>query len=168
MSSHDDTSFQELAHAVAQACGAPEFLRELEGLLARAEQQVDALSPACRACGGCCDFARAGHRLYATTGEIALLIARSPQPAGEVLPLHCAYQIGGACTARSGRPLGCRMFFCDEKTTLQREEIYEWHHHAIAALHQRCEISYQYAELTTFLTGLAEVTMQGFDEKKME
>ena len=116
MSSHDDTSFQELAHAVAQACGAPEFLRELEGLLARAEQQVGALSPACRACGGCCDFARAGHRLYATTGEIALLIARSPQPAGEVLPLHCAYQIGGACTARSGRPLGCRMFFCDEKT----------------------------------------------------
>ena len=153
MSFTEKMPLDDLGVAVESARQAPAFLAELESLLAEAQRQVDALSPTCGACGHCCDFARADHRLYVTAGELALVMQT---PGGQgVPPLHCAFQVEGACIARAYRPLGCRMFFCDETTALAREAIYESHHRAIAALHLRYTIPYRYVELTAALTRLA-------------
>ena len=34
----------------------------------------------------------------------------------EAIRRRCPYHVGGRCTAREGRPLGCRTYFCDTRT----------------------------------------------------
>lgn len=60
----------------AAAAGAP-AASELEGLYARAGAEIAARGPACWASGRCCNFDRAGHRLYVTGLEAAYCLVRA-------------------------------------------------------------------------------------------
>jgi Fe-S-cluster containining protein len=134
--------------AISLARSNPECLRELQSLLESAERDVVALGLICGGCGTCCDFAAAGHRLYASTAEIALLLSVGSPP--EAPELRCPYQQKGRCVGRTVRPLGCRMYFCNEDD-LAYQAIYERTHERIGELHQREEIPYRYVELTAAL-----------------
>ena len=59
-----------------QAC--PEAILALVDIYARLAAETADAGATCDGCGRCCDFARAGHRLFVSTGELALLIVRPP------------------------------------------------------------------------------------------
>ncbi|MCD4825221.1 MAG: YkgJ family cysteine cluster protein [Phycisphaerae bacterium] len=138
--------------AVLQAAGNGPFLDQLGEILHQGDLALAEYRPACRGCGICCDFAKMDHRLYVSTGELALLTraGESATPA----ELRCPYQAGANCTAREFRPLGCRMFFCDANLTDTHEAIYEKFHGEIRLLHHRFDIEYFYVELTAALCRL--------------
>lgn len=83
-----------------------ELYRELDALLA-------AVRPVCIARGVCCRFEEAGHELFATALEADYAAHHHPSAPEPEAPGRCPYHVGGKCTARVGRPLGCRTYFCD-------------------------------------------------------
>ena len=137
-----------LLAAISLAQSKPETLAKLAAVLEVAEREVVALGLSCSGCGECCDFASAGHRLYASTAEIALVLsAGDPLDAPE---LRCGYHQQGLCCAREKRPLGCRMYFCKDDDT-RYQAIYERTHERISEMHRQEQIPYLYVELTAAL-----------------
>ena len=95
----------------------------------------------------CCNFDLAGHRLYVSTGELAVLTATTPPGRSTNGSRRCPYQVGPRCAARARRPLGCRTFFCDPGLTEPCQTVYEAHHAELRRLHERHRIPYAYVEL---------------------
>lgn len=97
--------------------------------LAKLYREVDALvekaSPVCIMRGVCCRFEEAEHQLYATTLETDYAAHCHPEAPAPEAPGRCAYHVAGKCTAREGRPLGCRTYFCDSRTQSVLEEGHE-------------------------------------------
>ncbi len=122
-------------------------LDELADLYRRVDRELDALDLVCLGGGTCCRFDLAGHRLYVTTLELALLTTRWPKPPASNRPMRCPYQHLGRCTARAARPLGCRIHFCRAPSDAL-EAIYARAHRAVAAIHERHALPYAYRELT--------------------
>jgi Fe-S-cluster containining protein len=96
----------------------PEAARErafaaLRALYAEVDRVVAASRAVCIVRGVCCRFEEAGHRLYATALEADYAAATVPRAPPPEAPGRCPYHVKGRCTAREGRPLGCRTFFCD-------------------------------------------------------
>src|SRR5690349_17711 len=112
-------------------------------VLAEADADIAARKPVCRASGRCCKFEEYGHRLYVTAAEMAYFAKHqapgaAPETTGERrvvvslpqffagnAPRGCPYQVDGLCTAREARPLGCRLYFCDENAQSWQNEVYE-------------------------------------------
>jgi len=95
-----------------------ELYAEFEAFLAKA-------GPVCIGRGVCCRFEEAGHELYATALEADYAVAAHPDVPQPEAPGRCPYHVAGRCTAREGRPLGCRTYFCDTRTTSVLEEAHE-------------------------------------------
>src|SRR5206468_1322643 len=108
-------------------------------ILAEADADIAARRPVCRSSGRCCKFEAYGHRLYVTAAEVehfarvhvqkemqnakremqnqmprARGAVSLPQFFAQASPEGCPYQVNNLCTAREARPLGCRIYFCDE------------------------------------------------------
>lgn len=137
----------QLAQALEQCRTSREFLSELSSLLSSADAEIAAQGWRCMGGGACCRFDLAGHRLYVSTGELALLTAARGARPQRALGRRCPWQRGPRCLARDARPLGCRAFFCqaDEKTS---QLIYERFHSQIRQLHEEHRLEYRYVELT--------------------
>ncbi len=91
----------------------PDVRRRVRAVYAAADAAVAAAGPRCDASGRCCRFKEYGHTLFISHFEAELLLEAAPpfdQPAS---PDGCPFQVGGLCTARDARPLGCRIYFCD-------------------------------------------------------
>ncbi len=137
---------------VARCQAEEKFLSALRGLYTFVDAALAARPWVCKACGDCCDFATSGHRLYVSTGELALLIATAPpQPPS---PGRCPYQLNGRCTVHPVRALGCRLFFCDPAARESLQQDYETYHRQIRRLHDAHGLPYGYVELTTILAEL--------------
>lgn len=105
---------------------------ELSAIYADLEAEIAGLSPSCQACGRCCDFGAYDHELWLTEIELAALVSDH----GLKVPVSsqtCPYMDGKHCTARSGRALGCRTYFCrlpaevvEELTWRYLERIRAW------------------------------------------
>ena len=138
-----------LAEASALCGRDTRFLAELERLLGDVDAAIAAEGPTCRACGQCCHFEQFGHRLFVSSGELALLTRHvPPQPHR---PGRCPYQLAERCEARAGRGLGCRVFFCDAALGPWCEQVYETFHGQIRRLHDTAGLPYRYGELTAAL-----------------
>lgn len=90
-----------------------EGARRLAEIYAELDELLAAVRPVCLARGICCRFEEADHILYATGLEAdhaADTLPDAPAPEAEG---RCPYHVGGKCTAREARPLGCRTYFCD-------------------------------------------------------
>ncbi len=129
-----------------QALEKPEFMESLREILSQADDAIAEKAPECLGCGKCCDFKKMDHRLYVSTGELALLSTAQPSKPAELL--QCPYQVESKCTARNNRPLGCRAYFC--KSNLP-DDFYEHFHNKIQKLHQTFQVPYRYMELTQAL-----------------
>jgi hypothetical protein len=153
---------------------------------AEADCDISSRSPVCTNRGNCCRFESYGHLLYVTAVELIAFSgvekrSFSQKPissageggaggGGRVVSLKqffereriegCPYQVGGFCTAREARPLGCRIYFCDENAQHWQNEVYEKYHTKLKKLHETFSIPYRYVE---WRAGLREILQ---DENK--
>ncbi len=141
---------------------------ELESIYALVADEITARGPACWASGRCCNFDRAGHRLYVTGLETAYALAhlspapppppQSPPPPSPAHPLTlqqidtaraaggCPFQSANLCTVHAVKPLGCRVYFCDRSAQDWQRDLSERMLREIRALHDRHAIEYRYGE----------------------
>ncbi|HKE01301.1 MAG TPA: YkgJ family cysteine cluster protein [Planctomycetota bacterium] len=98
---------------------------ELRALYARVDARVAASGVVCWMRGDCCDFPRAGHRLFATLLEVDLAAEHGPRLGPAERDGWCEMYRGGRCAGRETRPLACRTYFCDPA-----------HRGALEALHE--------------------------------
>lgn len=133
----------------------------LEGVYAKARAEIEARGPSCWASGRCCNFERAGHRLYVTGLEAAYTVW-AEEAAGErrgprgvlSLPLieaarrsgGCPFQEANLCGVHEIKPLGCRVYFCDRSAQAWQQELSERLLGEIRALHDAEAIEYRYGE----------------------
>jgi hypothetical protein len=139
----------DLADAVDQCRRNGEFLAGLGEIYQRVDAGLAEHNPVCRADGTCCKFNLTAHRVYLSTGELALLSRTAPPSLGPCKIPRCPYQVNTLCTGRDRRPLGCRIFFCDPALSGFCRESYETHHRAIRLLHQKHCLPYAYVELAS-------------------
>jgi len=90
-----------------------------------ADAAVAAAGPRCEASGRCCRFTEYGHTLFLSDLEAEYLLESAPPVVGPVTRDGCPFQVGGLCTARERRPLGCRVYFCDPSFQQRMPEIIE-------------------------------------------
>jgi hypothetical protein len=126
-------------------------LADLRALYADVDAEVGACQPRCDVSGRCCRFSEYGHTLFLSAVEAELLF--SEPPALSQRPAECPYQIGGRCTARERRPLGCRIYFCDPTFADRMPEISESAISRLKRLHERWGRGWDYRPLERFLKG---------------
>lgn len=118
--------------------------RGLTELYARVDEVLAAHKPRCEMSGRCCDFPTSGHELFATDLESAFAL----EAAGGVVPDApsglCPWHVEGTCRLRDGRPLGCRLYFCDPDWAEPMPAVYERFHQELKALHEATGVPYLY------------------------
>ena len=124
--------------------GEDDALARLDALYAGLDGELASLAPRCELSGRCCDFPRSGHTLFATALEMERL-RRSRAPARNDDPALCPHWSAGACVAREGRPLGCRLYFCDESKAGPLEELSVRYHARLRRIHDETGVAYRYA-----------------------
>ncbi len=121
-----------------------EALAGLRRLYDELAEELRGVGPRCEMSGRCCDFKRSGMTLFATDLEIAALAATTPLVA-PTDPELCPWWKGGLCTAREGRPLGCRLYFCDTTKAAELEELSLRYHARLKQLHDATATDYRYS-----------------------
>ncbi|MCH8963582.1 MAG: hypothetical protein IIB58_01370 [Planctomycetes bacterium] len=58
----------------------------------------------------------------------------------------CPFQQNGMCTTREGRPLGCRVFFCESADEGWQSELTEWALARLRQMHEQFDVAYSYTE----------------------
>ena len=153
---------------------AMEISRAVAGVLAEADGEIAGRGAVCRGSGRCCRFEEWGHRLYVTGVELVhfgeienrkLKIDKASAGAGGLgvlgefflaeVPRGCPYQMGNLCGAREGRPLGCRVYFCEAGAQGWQSEVYERYHGQLRAIHERLGVPYRYLEWREALREIA-------------
>lgn len=142
------------------AIARPAVRDAIEGIHEEIAEAIRTLKPLCLASGNCCRFEAHGHRLYASGLEVArcVEICRSEgrgitaaQVEAAVQQGNCPWQDGRLCTAREGRPTGCRVYFCDPRASEVVPELAERAHAGIKAIHEEHGIPYVYGEWRAML-----------------
>ena len=146
----------DISRQIAKARLDSALLANLEEVYREIDQQINALNLNCEQCGKCCHFARFDHNLMTTTAEAAYFMLYL-MPQTEQIPLPptkktndtlpvCPFLKDRTCTARQGRMLGCRIFFCQAQGQKKRqmEDLYEIYHQRIKELHAEHHIRYDY------------------------
>lgn len=125
------------------------------------EKQITAIAPRCEMSGRCCRFEEYGHRLFVTTAEMAAFIHESKsRPAmGRLITKvdggSCRFQENGMCMAHPIRPMGCRLFFCDQRYEQSLQALYESMHAQLKAIHNELAVPYAYVEWRQALDAVA-------------
>ena len=134
------------------------LIEAVSGLYGQLDGQVSAEGLHCRNCGACCRLHQFGHRLYVTTVELAYFVAGVGSPVRRPQGGACPYQQGGLCAARSHRPAGCRLFFCEPTSADWQSRQYEALRPGLIDLHERLGLPYAYVEWLAALSRLAGAT----------
>lgn len=119
-------------------------LARLDALYADLDAELAALAPKCELSGRCCDFPKSGLTLFATALEMERL-RRSGAPARNDDAALCPHWSGGTCHARAGRPIGCRLYFCDAGKAAPLEELSVRFHERLRRIHDETGVAYRYA-----------------------
>ena len=128
-----------------------EVRRELLGVYAAVDAAVAAAGPRCDASGRCCRFTEYGHTLFISHFEAELLLESAPPFAQPVSRAACPFQVDNLCTARESRPLGCRIYFCDERYTETGNRITEDALRELKRIADTHDAGWRYAPLHMFL-----------------
>ena len=149
-----------LKPAISNALGAcqtrPEITNALAKIYRQADEQIAELDPSCPGCGICCHFEKIGHLLYVSGIELAYMLKNAPPLPAQAAIKRCPYQVGPSCKNRTGRPLGCRSYFCNKELEQQLQNIHEKFHGQVRQLHLKFGIDYYYGELTSSIHGLLD------------
>lgn len=172
-----DSSVESGWRVWREAASRPEIDAAIRALYREIGEVVAERRPVCNASGRCCRFEAYGHRLYVTGLEIAWFLQgveggryTSPDdsagparayslkqlpltPNLQILTPNCPYQINGLCSTHAIRPLGCRVFFCEEGTEAWQQDTTEHFLNRLKQLHADNGLPYAYIE---WRAGLAE------------
>lgn len=122
------------------------------------------LAGQCDACGWCCDFEAADHRLFVTTVELMYLAAHSG--ASGVKPMQtgrCPYQTAAQCGIYEHRFTGCRIFCCKADKDFQAA-LSESALRRLKSICTRYGIPYRYGNLAAGLSSLINDTCRSAGE----
>jgi hypothetical protein len=137
-----------LRQAVEACWACKGLMARIAEILADVDKAIANMGASCMGGGCCCKFDLAGHRLYVSTAELALL-GQSPPPDLDLCKVNrCPYQKNSRCLARSRRPLGCRTFFCQSPQNRAFHELYEYSHLLVRQAHKVFPaVPYKYVEM---------------------
>ena len=124
---------------------------ELETIYERTADAITARGPVCWASGRCCNFEKAGHRLYVTGLEAAYVLTSGGVLTKAMLEEArgrggCGFAAGNLCGVHGIKPLGCRIYFCDRSAQEWQQELHEQMLGELRGLHERWDIAYRYGE----------------------
>jgi Fe-S-cluster containining protein len=135
---------------------------DLANLYRRLDEQVALRGPTCWISGRCCNFDAYGHLLYVTGLEVAWVVRQVGQSTTTAAALRenlneqpdaprdtqaaCPFQTGTLCGIHAVRPLGCRVFFCEQGTQEWQQELYESFLTDLRSLHDVHDLPYRYLE----------------------
>jgi len=138
-----------------------ELRNKVLAVYAEVDAAIASAKPRCDASGRCCKFVEWGHRLYLSHFEAELLLETAPAYARPVGQEGCPFQIDGLCTARDGRPLGCRIYFCDPNFQEPQYELTERALGKLKRLAEEYDTGWEYASLQHFLNAAPERVIGG-------
>lgn len=124
----------------------------LEAVYLSVRDAVEARGPACWASGRCCNFRQAGHLLFVTGLETAYLWNRlsAPLTSDELTRAYqrgdCPFLLTNLCTVHALKPLGCRVYFCDQAAQDWQMQLSERSMEMIKRIHVEFDIEYRYGE----------------------
>jgi hypothetical protein len=109
-----------------------EAVATVKEIYAEVEASLGPAADACRACGRCCRFRPGGIVLFASSLEMAVLVADAGPPDASRFVVGgpvagnwvCPYQEGKRCTARPVRALGCRTYFCEASAAARGRAVH--------------------------------------------
>ena len=137
----------------------PALHQRVAALYDRVDAEAAAHAPVCVNRGTCCRFDEFGHRLFVTPVEVAFFVGRQRvEGLRPVTAEACPYQIDNRCTARSHRPLGCRIFFCDPAATHWQPGVYEKYLSELKQIGADLDVDYRYVD---WLAALRSVSGAG-------
>lgn len=140
-----------------RAAARPEVIAAMEAFYADADRQIAAQAPVCWNKGECCRFGEFGHRLYVTALEVVYYLAMGGGArVSEVTADACPHALDGKCQARSRRPLGCRVFYCDPAARHWQGPLTEEMLDRLRRMHEELEVRYFYADWLSILRSLDE------------
>lgn len=113
--------------------------------------EIAKAAPVCQISGRCCRFREYGHALFLSRPEAELLLAEGLPDGSVVDDATCPFQIGGLCTARERRPLGCRVYFCDPSYRETGEVLSERYIQQLKDLHDSEGVDWEYRPLKFYL-----------------
>ena len=142
------------AEEIDRKAGIRAFRAAIDTLLGELGAEIQAPGPTCWMSGNCCDFDKAGHRLYTSRAEAERFAKGVDLADWDPDSGLCPAWKDRRCTAREHRPLACRSFFCDPRTEEQTNEITERYTQALKSLHERHRVPWDYRD---FLAHLAEI-----------
>jgi hypothetical protein len=145
-----------LREIILAHCGSEELAARMTAFYDRVDHAIAEHEPVCRNRGDCCDFGRFDHSLYVTTIELAYFAQGCGGQVRMPLSRQCPYQIDGRCSARRHRPLGCRVFYCDEAAREWQGPEYERFQAELKRIGRDLGIDYRYTEWLSALTELGE------------
>jgi len=143
-----------MAHAAELQAGLQVIYDELAA-------DIAAAAPVCEVSGRCCRFREYGHTLFLSRSEAEVLLSAGLPPGAVVDDAGCPFQIGGLCTARERRPLGCRVYFCDPQYAGQGEVLSERYIRRLKDLHTATGTPWEYRPLIHFLREAAAAALPG-------
>ena len=155
-----DQAFWHRLHTAACTTHISNAIRHLYEQL---DAQIHQRGPVCWSSGKCCNFEQYGHRLYVTALEIAWVLAQTKTPAASYVPTNttaetrvrlpqiapqksCPFQIDRRCSVHTIRPMGCRIFFCQQSTQQWQNDLYETFLKKLHHLHDNFDLPYRYIE----------------------
>ncbi|HOW71956.1 MAG TPA: hypothetical protein PKY77_15260 [Phycisphaerae bacterium] len=139
--------------ALRETARRPEVVTALRRFFDETDRQIAGYHPTCWNHGHCCQFGTYGHRLYVTALEVVMYLA-----GGYDLPVieqdACPHARDGRCQARTCRPLGCRVFYCDPAAREWQGPLTEERLAVLRDLHGQLGVPYFYADWMTVLRAL--------------
>lgn len=80
------------------------------------------------------------------TAQFLSLQQLGPNPNPQTLSPNCPYQVNGLCSTHTIRPLGCRVFFCEQGTEAWQQDTTEHFLNRLKQLHAEHDLPYAYME----------------------
>jgi Fe-S-cluster containining protein len=124
---------------------------QLPVLYEELSREIAAAAPVCDLSGRCCRFREYGHTLFISRPEAELLLEEGLPEGAVIDDASCPFQIGGLCTARERRPLGCRIYYCDPSYTETGARLSERFIARLKELHDEGATPWEYRPLHHFL-----------------
>ena len=170
----------DISRSWLEAVQQPSIATGLEAVYELVARETAERKPLCQASGRCCNFKKWGHYLYVTGIEAAYTLVKyrekpeafdvrphQPLPVGgstertRTVSLaqiddartqgDCPFLIGTLCGVHTIKPLGCRVYFCDETAQEWQRDLSERALRMIRELHDSHNIEYRYGEWRAML-----------------
>ncbi len=121
-------------------------------------EDVARAGPVCQLSGRCCRFAEYDHTLFLSGPEAEILLADAPPPTRSLDDgLTCPWQDArNHCTAREARPLGCRVYYCEQSYQDRSHELSEIYLARLRSIAETFDHPWTYAPLHWHLTRAIE------------